>query len=1529
MRRSVVCALLLVAVLGGVAGVGAAEPELTIAQELENESGTVTVIVHVNDRHPIVPAGVDKEEELKATAHESQQEVKALASSRPGIEVVKSFWITNAVLVKIDTEQVPIERLVQLDSVQRVEPNNMIHREPITSSSSTDFDGTWGLDAVGAREAWEEYGTQGEGTKVAVLDTGVEPDHPDIDLYRDNPQDSYYKGGWVEYTYDPFGGEVYKEDSKPYDADSENQHGTHTSGTATGQPGLDDHIGVAPGADLLHASVLNIETDSGMAGTTGQIISGMEWAVDQNADVISMSLGGSEFNEDYADAIQNAEAAGSVVVASSGNDGEDTHGSPGDVYDAISVGAHDIDGEITWYSSGATIDTSDWDSSADTSGWPSEYIVPTVSAPGDYVSSAALDSNGNYVREKYRGTSMAAPHVAGAAALLRSKYDLTPDEVERALIVSSVNPTNDNLDTRYGHGMIDIPAAMEWAKTQPKLSGYVLDRNGDPISSANVVIAQELQDTTAADGSYAIPAAANHTYRVNITGTPDHLRSTYEISTRSTLQQNITLKGALSTLTSSLSSTMLAYNTTSTFTFDVEYVENVTVDSTFSGEFEVGNTEHTFGQFHRHNERITTGSYGITITTAEPGTHELNVTFTHNGTVNSLKIPVEVVEPTAYLPDGSPVNSVTIGAQTYSVSSDVTGKYGLTAGSIPQSGEITVNTDSPTAVTIRPGLSYENVTVTVDGQPYENYTYDGSTLVLQDADSDTTYSYEFVDASTTSNNDNDSTVVISAPDSGSDGAVDDATTFLDQIPDVALVLVFGVGLYGVFRVSPTRFLPVVVVLVMVVAIVSVPVAEVTAQSDPFAGGSGIKDDPYQIETCDQLQSIDSYSASHFELIQIVDCSGYDFSGITNFTGELDGNYLAIKGLEITEPDSSAYFITTGSQSSLDGAADSIIERLRLTDIHIESTGSDEVYDDAAPFNLRDGDASVTEVHVNGTIISENATAYTFSKQPPTYDRSNSFTVNISGGDGVTYGDSGQEIDGYPELDWQNNTIPFVTAIKKGTNEVKEGFETNTTVNIGNHNATQITDTIRINIQHRNETQSTWEEVQTPQEDVTIDSLSTKTIDIAWTPEHRGEYRIFGYVNAEYDINIDRDALFNMTSIDPETTAIAGNQHKVPYTVTNEGNRSHTQDIDLIADGIVVNRTGIELDGNETVSGVLSWEPMSTGTYNLKLQSDDTETTDTVDVQSAPPFTVSSVTAVNGTESETLDVNTTIKNDGSAEDTQTVTLTVDGTEYDSQNVTLAAGEQTDLTFMWDPPSAGSYTATIDTPDDSGSDSVTVYEETIEVEPIPDYPDTQLGDSLDINVTVTNTGGTEHTDTVTVTAGGTTVLDQSVTLAAGANQTLSTTWTPDSSGDYTISAATGANTETASVTVVDPPAMNVSLDIPEFKQYDPGSRINVTINVTNTGGPGTDTLSIYRDGEWITELSVSLDSGETGSLDVSIETGQDDFTLNVTSSTDSTITDVSVGESLLVGSNDGQTNLLLWGVGLVLLVGGGYLSGKRLA
>ncbi|MEU5785328.1 S8 family peptidase [Micromonospora lupini] len=261
------------------------------------------------------------------------------------------------------------------------------------------------LDQIAAPEAWKA-GYTGTGVRVAVLDTGADFTHPDLAGRVVERADFTAEGG---------------------DAVDHNGHGTHVASTiaGTGAAAHGQRRGVAPDAKLVIGKVLD---DHGSGADSG-IIAGMEWAA-ARADVINMSLGGSS-PDDGSDPLSLAvdglsKSTGALFVIAAGNSGAQIS-SPGSASSALTVGAVDRDDKLADFSSRGPLVTS-------------HVAKPELVAPGvDIVAARAAGTNLQDPIDRYyeglSGTSMATPHVAGAAALLAQRHpDWTGDRLKAALV---------------------------------------------------------------------------------------------------------------------------------------------------------------------------------------------------------------------------------------------------------------------------------------------------------------------------------------------------------------------------------------------------------------------------------------------------------------------------------------------------------------------------------------------------------------------------------------------------------------------------------------------------------------------------------------------------------------------------------------------------------------------------------------------------------------------------------------------------------------------------------------------------------------------------------------------------------------------------------------------------------------------------------------------------------------------------------------------------------------------------------------
>ncbi|MFD5698869.1 S8 family serine peptidase [Streptomyces lasiicapitis] len=264
---------------------------------------------------------------------------------------------------------------------------------------------------IGAPKAWES-GYDGKGVKIAVLDTGVDATHPDL---KDQV--------------------VAAEDFTPSpDTKDRVGHGTHVASTAAGTGAKNPaYKGVAPGAKILNGKVLG---DTGSGDDSG-IIAGIDWAAAQGADVVNLSLGGGDTPgaDPLEAAVDKVSAEKGILFAiSAGNSGSPgSIGSPGSADAALTVGAVDDNDKLADFSSeGPRVGDG--------------AIKPDVTAPGVDITAAAapgseIEKEVGQNPEGYltiSGTSMAAPHAAGAAALLKQQHpDWKQPELKGALTAST------------------------------------------------------------------------------------------------------------------------------------------------------------------------------------------------------------------------------------------------------------------------------------------------------------------------------------------------------------------------------------------------------------------------------------------------------------------------------------------------------------------------------------------------------------------------------------------------------------------------------------------------------------------------------------------------------------------------------------------------------------------------------------------------------------------------------------------------------------------------------------------------------------------------------------------------------------------------------------------------------------------------------------------------------------------------------------------------------------------------------------
>ncbi|MFA6319253.1 MAG: S8 family peptidase [Elusimicrobiota bacterium] len=263
----------------------------------------------------------------------------------------------------------------------------------------------WGIVRVNAPAAWTA--TKGRGVKVAIVDTGVDFDHPDLK--------AAVAGGWSA---------VDKEN--PGNFKDDNGHGTHVAGTIAARDDGAGVVGVAPEASLYGVKVL----DKDGSGNFSDVIAGMEWTVTNKMQVVNMSLGASRGNEALKAAVEAMAKAGVILIAAAGNSGSSV-GYPAAYPQAIAIAASDPNDKVAYFSSrGPEVD----------------FIAPGVSITSTFLGGGV---------KALSGTSMACPHAAGLAALAVSAKGVNDPETLRSLFKTAAAPLPDAPPEEQGAGLVD------------------------------------------------------------------------------------------------------------------------------------------------------------------------------------------------------------------------------------------------------------------------------------------------------------------------------------------------------------------------------------------------------------------------------------------------------------------------------------------------------------------------------------------------------------------------------------------------------------------------------------------------------------------------------------------------------------------------------------------------------------------------------------------------------------------------------------------------------------------------------------------------------------------------------------------------------------------------------------------------------------------------------------------------------------------------------------------------------------------
>lgn len=359
-----------------------------------------------------------------------EKNIEFIASKVQEIPILNSIFSEEEKVYIVEGDKKTLQKLKRSPlkkEVEYIEPNYIYHSLEVPNDPA--YTQQWNLRSINIEQAWED--TKGEGVTIAVIDTGVTK-VPDFE------QTQFVEG------YDFVNDKV--------DAQDDVGHGTHVAGTIAQSTNNNYGVaGIAYQGKIMPLKVLGIN-----GGSVADIAEAIRFAADNNADVINMSLGGGGDSQLMRDAIKYAHDKGVVIVAAAGNENRNSASFPARYSQVISVAATDSIGSKAPYSNfGAGVDIS----------------APGGSETGKIIQETITEDNQQPAFIGFQGTSMASPHVAGVAALVKSAGIKNPDEVREILIKSARKIEKDPLN-HYGAGQLDAAQSVKLA-----LKGQITPRD--------------------------------------------------------------------------------------------------------------------------------------------------------------------------------------------------------------------------------------------------------------------------------------------------------------------------------------------------------------------------------------------------------------------------------------------------------------------------------------------------------------------------------------------------------------------------------------------------------------------------------------------------------------------------------------------------------------------------------------------------------------------------------------------------------------------------------------------------------------------------------------------------------------------------------------------------------------------------------------------------------------------------------------------------------------------------------------------
>lgn len=464
---SVMLSLVLVFSAGTVVHAGVIGPDLKAALESLQPDQKIDVIVSFRDKVNLSSynsgyknKGLVRAQIVRALKAQSQANFNAFEHilATPAVSRAVFLWAIQGAALTVRPQI--ITALAKHPNVESIRLDAVLNAPPPAPDTSAVPE--WNLAAVKATDLWS-LGFSGSGVVIASMDTGVDENHPDLA--------GNWRGGSNSW-FDPYGQHA----NNPFDASG---HGTQVMGVMVGGDAGGTAIGVAPGAQWIAAKIFD---DAG-TGTYSAIHQGFQWLLDPDGnpdsddapDIVnnSWNLSGTadqcitEFTAD----IQVLRAAQIAVVFSGGNGGPDpyTSQSPANNSGSFAAGAVDQDLSVADFSARGP-------SACDGNPYPG------VVAPGVSVRTTDRSFGGYLFYASVSGTSIAAPHVSGAMALLLEAYpEASVGDLEAALAETALDLGPAGSDDDYGHGLIDVLAAVEWLANSTPLC---MDEDSDGFFAA-------------------------------------------------------------------------------------------------------------------------------------------------------------------------------------------------------------------------------------------------------------------------------------------------------------------------------------------------------------------------------------------------------------------------------------------------------------------------------------------------------------------------------------------------------------------------------------------------------------------------------------------------------------------------------------------------------------------------------------------------------------------------------------------------------------------------------------------------------------------------------------------------------------------------------------------------------------------------------------------------------------------------------------------------------------------------------------